>query len=135
GNAAIEVGGNLTGARQLGDAVYEPGTWEARAAAAAQAEAMDQHLGDEALRTDRRIARLQRELEQLSLNGDLNDPATLAAIDEHRQALRDANDKMQRIRDTARRNEEDLSPETVGNVEGLARSQTRPEDMEDYVDQ
>lgn len=135
GNAAVEVGGNVTGARQLGDAYYDSYTWEARADAAAQAAALDQQLESDSRLTDKNIARLQRELEDLSLNGDLSDPATLATIQAHQQALREANDKMERIRDAANRNADRLSPETLSSVNGLARSQTRPEDMEDYIDQ
>lgn len=134
-DAAVEIGGNVTGITQMADAIYEPGTWESRADAAAQADALQQYLGDEARWADKNISRLQRELEDLSLNGDLGDPATLAAIREREESLRAEYDRMGRVRDAANRNSDSLSAEALSEVNALARSQTNPEDMIDYVEQ
>lgn len=135
GDVAVTVGGGMTGITQIADAMMDPSSWDERADAAAQQQVLAQHLSNSATQTDTRIGRLQGELESLSLNGDLSDPATLEQLERTRQALRDANDHMSRIRDTANRNAGSLSAEDLQRINAQARAAARPEDMEDYAAQ
>lgn len=134
-NAGTDIGGKFTGIGALSEAAMEVTTWDERGDYAAQKAAMGQFVDDNVRMGSRRIRKLQGEIEQLSLNGDLKNPETQAEIQKRLNAMDAEYDKLGRVYGMAQRTLGRADPDKVTGVERELSTLPSRKDFKGYIGQ